>query len=240
LERKGKDDLESWPSECGKYVVRHGMTIDGLNHFREAYPSSSIFREDVFYYIYGLLHSNDYTSIYADNLSKGLPRIPRVSKLSDFWRFSHAGRLLSDLHINYEDCIPYNHVDIEIKGAESADPIYNVKKMKFSKHEGKQDKTTIVYNEYITISGIPLEAYDYIVNGKSALEWVMERQCIRIDKDSRIVNDANLWAKETMNNPSYPLQLLLRIITVSLHTVDIISILPPLQIHTLDLPRRCT
>ena len=92
------------------------------------------------------------------------------------------------------------------------------------------DKSTVIYNEYITVTGIPLEAYDYVVNGKPAIDWVMERQAVNTDKDSGIVNDANLWATETMNNPRYPLELLQRVITVSLETMKIVNNLPKLEI----------
>jgi predicted helicase len=106
--------------------------------------------------------------------------------------------------------------------------------MKFGKTKdatGKSvnDKTTVHYNERITIQNIPLEAYEYVVNGKPALEWVMERQSVTTDKDSGIVNDANLWATETMGNAKYPLELFLRVITVSLETMKIVKSLPSLK-----------
>lgn len=102
--------------------------------------------------------------------------------------------------------------------------------MKFAGKRPKLDKTTVNYNSNITISGIPLEAYDYIVNGKPALEWVMERQCVKTDKASGIVNDANLYAIETVGDPAYPLKLFQRIITVSLETMKIVRSLPKLDI----------
>ena len=92
------------------------------------------------------------------------------------------------------------------------------------------DKTTVIYNEFITLTNIPLAAYDYIVNGKPALEWVMERQSVTTDKGSGITNDANLWATETMQNPKYPLELFLRVVTVSLETMKIVNGLPGLDI----------
>jgi len=88
--------------------------------------------------------------------------------------------------------------------------------------------TTLHYNGKITVTGIPLEAYEYVVNGKPALDWVVERQCVKTDKDSGIVNDANDWALETMHNPRYPLELFLRVITVSLETLKIVNALPTL------------
>ena len=107
---------------------------------------------------------------------------------------------------------------------------YRVEQMKFGKKGKQVDKSTVIYNHNITITGIPLEAYDYVVNGKPALEWVMERQAVTTHKDSGIVNDANLWAIETMNDAAYPLHLFQRIITVSLETLKIVKALPRLDI----------
>jgi len=102
--------------------------------------------------------------------------------------------------------------------------------MRFGGTRGREDRTTVIYNEHITIKSIPLEAYEYVVNGKPALEWVMERQCVKVDKDSGIVNDANDYAIETMNYPAYPLELFQRVITVSLETMKIVKSLPPLDL----------
>ena len=107
------------------------------------------------------------------------------------------------------------------------DDDYRVTQMKFA---SKADKTRVVYNHKITMTGIPLEAYDYVVNGKPALEWVMERQAVTTHKDSGIVNDANLWATETMGHARYPLELFQRVITVSLETMEIVRALPKLDI----------
>ena len=107
---------------------------------------------------------------------------------------------------------------------------FKVEKMKFAKVGFDPDKTKVIYNSKITIENIPLEAYDYVVNGKPAIEWVMERQGVSTHKESGIVNDANLWAIETMNNARYPLDLLLRVITVSLETMKIVRALPKLEI----------
>lgn len=206
---------------------RDAITDEGLKHFTDAYPSQFINKEDIFYYVYGLLHSPEYREQYADNLSKELPRIPRVKTYDDFWAFSKAGRDLANLHLNYETITPYGGAKVTIKGLETS-ATYRVTKMKFGK--GK-DKTTVIYNDFITIEGIPLEAYEYVVNGKAALDWVMERQVVKTDKDSGIVNDANDWANETMNNPKYPLELFLRVITVSLETQKIVNALPALTIY---------
>ena len=206
---------------------RDAITDAGLSHFHEAYPGEQISKEDLFYYVYGILHSPDYREIFADNLSKELPRIPAVKKAADFWAYSQAGRALADLHLNYETVKPYP-LNIEAKGPlTNAD--YRVEKMKFAK---KGDKTTVIYNHRVTLKGIPEAAWDYVVNGKAALDWVMERQAVRTDKASGIVNDANDWAVETMGNPKYPLELFQRVVTVSLETQKIVKALPRLDIAT--------
>lgn len=216
------------------YTRKDAITDAGLKHFTDAYPTQTISKEDLFYYVYGLLHSPDYRTKYADNLSKELPRIPKVATAADFWAFSKAGRTLADLHINYETqaMYPVEYVGggLLLDTLEAKD--FRVEKMKFakssSKAAGKDDKTSIIYNSKITIKGIPLEAYEYVVNGKPAIEWVMERYGVSTHKDSGIVNDANAWGLETANNPRYPLELLLRVITVSLETMKIVNGLPRL------------
>ncbi len=206
---------------------REALTDEGLTHFQVAYPGESINKEDVFYYVYGLLHSPDYRERYADNLSKELPRIPRVKTAAEFWAFSQAGRKLADLHLNYETVEKYP-LKIVGGGLLLTDADYRVEKMRYGKNGKEKDLTTLIYNDKITVTGIPLEAYEYVVNGKSALDWVVERQCVKTDKDSGIVNDANDWAIETMNNPRYPLELFQRVVTVSLKTMKIVNSLPAL------------
>lgn len=214
------------PTAVGdRYQRREAITDKGLDHFQAAYPGQKIGKEDIFYYVYGLLHSPDYRQRFADNLSKELPRIPCVKKTADFWAFAEAGRILADLHVDYENALPY---PATITG-EGDGVSYRVEKMRYGGKGGK-DKSTLHYNDRITVTGIPLEAYEYVVNGKPALDWVVERQCVKTDKDSGIVNDANDWAVETMGNPRYPLELFLRIITVSLETMKIVKALPPLDI----------
>ena len=226
--------------ETDNYTRRDGISAAGLAHFQKAYPAkgagATITKEDLFYYIYGLLHSADYRSRYADNLGKELPRIPAVKTFADFMAFSKAGRELAHWHLDYETvaCYPGATLDTgKVNLSALPDEAFRVTKMKFAKTKdasGKSvnDKTTVIYNERIIIKNIPLAAYEYVVNGKPALEWVMERQAVTTDKDSGIVNDANLWATETMGNARYPLELFLRVITVSLETMKIVKALPPL------------
>lgn len=218
-------DMFAAPTANTRRTRRDAITDAGLAHFQESYPGEAINKEDLFYYVYGLLHSPDYRERYADNLSKELPRIPRVKTATDFWAFSQAGRALADLHLNYETVEPYP-LTIDAKGP-LTDADYRVEKMKFAK---KGDKSTVIYNGKITLRDIPEAAWDYVVNGKAALDWVMERQCVKTDKDSGIVNDANDWATETMGNPKYPLELFQRVVTVSVETMKIVQALPRLDI----------
>ncbi|QKE37994.1 MAG: type ISP restriction/modification enzyme [Ferrovum myxofaciens] len=207
---------------------RYALTDEGLAHFETAYPGEAISKEDVFYYIYGLLHSPDYRAKYADNLAKELPRIPCVPGAEKFWAFCEAGRQLADLHLNYETVEPYP-LSLTVHGnVPLTDADYRVVKMRYGKTGKEKDLTTIHYNDRITISEIPLEAYEYIVNGKPALDWVVERQCLKTDKDSGIVSDANDWAVETMKNPRYPLELVQRVARVSLETDKIVKTLDQL------------
>ncbi|WP_292929444.1 type ISP restriction/modification enzyme [Nitrosomonas sp.] len=239
----------------GGYVRRDAITDAGLAHFQQAYPHETIGKEDIFYYVYGLLHSKDYRSRYADNLSKELPRMPCVKTAADFWAFSKAGRALAELHLNYETVPMYPSatvlsadgkainlgdsrlLDSRLRGNDESmcrsseqESFWRVEKMKVPKTDGQKDLTRLIYNAHISVSGIPPEAYDYVVNGKAALDWVIERQCVKTDKDSGIVNDANDWAIETMGNPRYPLELFLRVVTVSLETMKIVNNLPALEI----------
>jgi predicted helicase len=167
------------------FEKQDGVTDAGLKHFQDAYPGETITKEDLFYYVYGLLHSEDYRAKYADNLSKELPRIPRVKTAADFWAFSRAGRTLGDLHVNYETVEPYpvtiKQGNLLLADTKNPEALYRVTKWAFGKSGKDKDKTTVIYNANITMQDIPLEAYDYVVNGKPALEWVMERQVVKTD-----------------------------------------------------------
>ena len=216
--------------------IPSGFSSEALPHFQSAYPEKPITEDDLFYYIYGILHSEDYRTRYANNLMKELPRIPRVATYEQFLAFSKAGRDLAKLHVHFEEVTPYAGVTLEY--AKSGQPSYRVKQMKWGKIAGKtgnaaKDKTTLIYNDWITVKNIPLEAQEYIVNKKSALDWVVERACVSIDKASGIVNDFNDYAAK-MENERYPLDLFLRVITVSLETMKIVIALPKLEIHPLD------
>lgn len=201
---------------------------DAFKDFQKAYPHETINQEDVFYYVYGLLHSQEYQDKFADNLAKEFPRIPCVKESQDFWRFSDAGRKLSDIHLNYERVDMYPAEVVASENLSLAD--YRVEKMSYARSGKSKDLTTVHYNEKIMVKEIPIDAYDYIVAGKPALDWVMDRQRYKLHAESGIANDANDWAIETMENPKYPLELFLRMITVSLETMKIVRGLPKLDI----------
>ena len=207
-----------------------GITDFAINYFIDFYEQKSIEKEDVFFYIYAILHSKDYRSLFKNNLLKELPRIPPVSSYQDFKNFSKLGRELSNMHVNFERVDPYP-VKI-IKNSELMNEIennkefYKVEKMRF---KDKFDKSVIKYNRNITVENIPLKSYEYLVNGKSAIEWVMDQQQISIDQKSGIMNNANDYANETIGSPSYPLDLLRKVINISIKTQEIIDSFPKLK-----------
>lgn len=206
-----------------KYIRHDGITDFIHQQAKEKY-GHKVTKEDIFYYVYGILHSEDYRTKFAADLKKMLPRIPLVDKTDDFWAFSNAGRDLAKLHLNYEDQAPLSSV--KVYGEESGN--FKVTKMKF---KCKEDKSEIIYNDSIKVSNIPIEAYEYIVNGKSAIEWLIERYQKTIDNGkngSMIKNDPNDWAEEH-NQPRYILDLLLSVISLSVATVKIVKSLPKLE-----------
>ena len=208
-----------------------------VEHFKAAYPeeAAAIDVDAIFYYIYGILHSPDYRSTYASNLQKELPRIPRVATYTDFKAFEEAGRKLAKLHVGYESVEPYSGCTFSYaKGVSSDNVDYKIDKLKYGKFKGRKgdDKTVIIYNKELTIRNIPLEAQEYVVAAQSALDWVVKRCCVEVNK-AGIVENYNDYAAE-MGDERYILNLILRVITVSLETVKIVKSLPPLTIHKLD------
>ena len=218
------------------YIRRDGISDFILEQARERY-GKTVTKEDIFYYVYGFLHSPEYRLTFANDLKKMLPRLPLVEVVKDFWAFSKAGRALAELHLNYEDqgsapfvVVQYGNLNMKdtLKQAGKTEKDYfnfSVDKMRFPK---KDQKDTIIYNHQITIENIPAKAYEYVVNGKSAIEWIMERYQITTHKESGIKNDPNDWAKE-QGKPRYILDLLLSIINVSVQTVDIVNDLPKVK-----------
>jgi predicted helicase len=210
-----------------EYVKKDGVSDFILGEANKRY-GKNVAKEDIFYYVYGFLHSPEYRDLFADDLRKMLPRLPLVDDVRDFWAFSKAGRKLADLHIKYESVAPHPTARVilpEIQFQMDAYEFYSVEKMRFPK---KDQKDTILYNSRIRIESIPAKAYEYVVNGKSAIEWIMERYQVTVHKESGIKNDPNDWSRE-VEKPSYILDLLLSIINVSVQTVDVIAGLPKVK-----------
>lgn len=203
-----------------KYIRRDAISDFILERAIKQY-GKNVTKEDIFYYVYGFLHSPEYRETFANDLKKMLPRLPLIEDVRDFWSFSKAGRKLADLHLNYETVAP--HPDVKVSGDDGHS--YLVEKMRFPQ-KGRKD--TIVYNSKIIVSDIPEKAYEYVVNGKSAIEWIMERYQITTHKESGITNNPNDWATE-VGNPRYILDLLLSIINVSVQTVDLVNSLPKVK-----------
>ncbi|MBM6942627.1 DEAD/DEAH box helicase [Collinsella intestinalis] len=217
------------------YDRHDAITDEALSVFREAYPHAFMGRykkdggielnkEDIFYYVYGVLHSPEYRTRFASNLKKELPRIPLAE---DFAAFSRAGRALAELHLNYEVVEPWAEIE---EDGDAANPGRTVK-MKFGKCKKTEDNpkgvdhTVLHVSEGMTLRNIPERAYAYAVNGRSAIEWLMDRYQVRTDKASGIVNDPNDYS----DDPRYIVDLVKRVVTVSMETMEIIHMLPPLR-----------
>ena len=218
-------------SDSNELNISHGVSDFIFSKFKEKYSNKKISKDDIFYYIYALLHSQDYLKKYEINLSKDLPNIPILKKHEDFKLYSNSGRQLAKLHTNYDEEEKYP-LEIIISKKEKYDnlKLFRVEKMKYYSKNQKKDLSTIIYNKFITLKNIPLEAYDYIIYGKPAIDWVIDRQSNRIDQKSGIYNDANDFSNEYFKNPKNSIELLQKVINVSLKTIKIIKDLPKLNI----------
>ena len=196
--------------------------------------------DDVFYYVYGILHSPGFRSTFESSLKKEKPRIPLVEGRAVFDAFAAAGRDLCDLHVGYETVEPYPLTE---EWADGADPaatpdllLVGASKMSYAKAavpgtgHGKRDldRSRLRYNDYLTLSGIPPAAHEYVLGTRSGIDWIIDRYYIKTDKASGIVNDANQWGLER-GDPRYIVDLIKRVVTVSVRTVQIVDGLPSLE-----------
>ena len=222
-------------AESSDYTRHDAVTDEALSVFRAAYPHAfpgrykkdggeDLSKEDIFFYVYGILHSPEYRERFAANLKKELPRIPLAE---DFRAFSEAGRKLAGLHLNYENVEPWGGI---VEDGDSVDP-GRTEKMTFGKckkdeeHPDGRDMTVLHVAQNLTLRNIPLEAYDYVVNGRSAIGWLMDRYQVRCDKASGIVNDPNDYS----DDPRYIVDLVESVVTVSIETMNVVRLLPPLH-----------
>ena len=221
FEKNDREALSLFDNDPAEYTRRSAITDFIVNRAREVYGPKTT-SEDVFYYVYGILHSSEYRKRFSADLTKALPRIPFDLSTQDFKSFVKAGRKLAELHLNYETgplC-----EQLIITGDDDPNKL-KVTKMRFS---SKENKGTILFNESVKIENIPMVAYDYVVNGKSAVEWIMERYAVTKNSDSGIVNDPNLWS----DNPRYILDLVSRVIQMSVETQKIVVGLPKLDFNS--------
>ena len=220
-----------------RYVRHDAITDEALRVFRDAYPlafaarpktkgGTGVSKEDVFWYVYGILHSPEYRERFSANLQKELPRVPLAA---DFEAFCAAGRALGELHLGYESVEPWPNLEVcgVLPGADPG----RVEKLKWGKRRNPEtgkleaDKTVLVYNKQVSVRNIPEGANDYVVNGRSPLEWMIDRYQVKTDKATGIKNDPN----EYSDDPRYILDLICRLVTVSVKTNEIVAGLPKIR-----------
>jgi predicted helicase len=192
---------------------QENITDWALEAFRSHYDDSGISKWDIFHYVYAVLHHPEYREKYEANLKRELPRIPFTP---DFREFAEAGQKLAELHVNYEDQKEY---PLEVIENPDLPLDWRVEKMKLSK-----DKTQIVYNDFLTLAGIPPETFEYRLGNRSALDWTIDQYRVKVDKRSGIVNDPNRH-----DDPEYIVRVIGQVITVSLETMKVVKRLPELD-----------
>ena len=212
-------DVDEWG-----YRRVDNITDGILALYRDMF-GSHVTKDDIFHYVYGVLHSEQYRTTFAADLKRMLPRIPLAGSTADFEAFTEAGRRLSAMHVNYETVEPY---PLHEQGPLGGDPwqVYRVEKLRWA---DKSTKKAIIYNSYVTIGDIPADAHRYMLGSRSALEWIIDRYQVKTDKASGIVNDPNHWCRES-DNPRYIVDLIKRVTRVSVETMKIVDSLPELPL----------
>ncbi len=214
LDFSNADDVDQWG-----YRRVDNITDGMLALYRKAIDGQ-VTKDDIFYYVYSVLHDPDYRTRYAADLKKMLPHIPTPETAERFNHVADIGRQLADLHVNYEAAEPYP-LDVQLKPG--ADPenreTWRVDKMRW---KSKTDKSAIIYNGSVTIAGIPDEAHNYLLGSRTALEWIIDRYQVKTDKASGIVNDPNDWCDEH-DDPTYIVDLIKKVTTVSVRTVELVA-----------------
>ena len=201
--------------------MRHDEVSDWIQRRAERQYGTAGTKEEIFYYVYGFLHQPSYQKTFANDLNKSLPRIPLVERYEDFKKTSDIGRQLAALHLNYENLEPYELEEV----GDFSDT--RITKMKFAGKRGKEDRSVLIVNQTLTLRGIPELAYRYQVNGRSPIEWAVN-YCyqVSVDDKSGIVNDSNLWAPD---NPRYIPDLIKRLVTLSVESLNLINELPTFE-----------
>lgn len=213
------DAIDEWG-----YRRVDNITDQALKAYRDAF-GAQVSKDDIFYYVYAVLHSPQYRTAFAADLKRMLPRIPLAASRDDFERFVDAGTRLIDLHVNYESVDPYPLVEHHTEGVPEG-VLYRVEKMRW---KDKTAKKTLIYNAHVTLDDIPVVASEYMLGSRSALEWIIDRYRVKTDKASGILNDPNQWATEH-DDPRYILDLVKRVTRVSVDTMAVVETLPGLPL----------
>lgn len=196
------------------YIKHEAISDFILLEFRKI-AGPRVQKEDIFHYVYGALHNPDYRAKFAADLKKQLPRLPLPKDRKEFEKVEGIGRKLANLHLHYEEIDPWPLDEVG-----SLD--YHVTKMAWAKDGKDVRKDMLVVNEHLTLAGIPAEAHQYVVNGRTPLEWLIDRYQIRTDADSGIVNDPNKWGEEH-DYPQYIVELAKRLVRLSVETVNLVA-----------------
>ena len=213
------DDADLFPEDRELERIDN-ITDTALRRFRIEYSDRSITKDAIFDYVYGVLHSPHYREHFANDLAKGLPRIPFAP---DFRAFADAGAVLAELHLRYEDeDFPEHPLDVVSSTGHQLRPDYfrlGKRRMRFA---DKKVRDTLIVNDRVRLSGIPPEAHRYVVNGRTPLEWLMFYYHVKTDNRSGIVNDANGW----FDDPRDLVTAIKRIVYLSVETARIVDGLP--------------
>ncbi len=217
-------DVDEWG-----YRRVDNITDATLATYRDKF-GEQVSKDDIFYYVYGVLHSEQYRRTFAADLKRMVPRVPLAASPSDFAAFAEAGRKLADLHVNYETVEPYPLAEqaplVSSTSGPGAWETFRVEKLRWA---DKSTKKAIIYNRQVTLGDIPAEAHRYMLGSRSALEWLIDRYQVKTDKDSGIVNDPNDWCREH-GDPRYIVELVKRVTRVSVETMRIVDALPDLPL----------
>ena len=217
---------QSSDAENSEFKQVSNINPEALAQFRDRYDNPVITDDDLFYYTYGMLHCQQWREAFVDDLAKVPVRIPMVGTTDEFCAFVTAGQELADMHVNYETVEPYPLKEIHALGWDADAPnAYRVEKMAYAGRRPNLDPTRIIYNAGVTLADIPEHAHEYRLGSRSALDWLIDRYQVRTDKKSGIVNDPNDWAAEH-GNQRYILDLVKRVTTVSVRTMEIVRNLP--------------
>lgn len=211
-----KDNVMELPGlEKQSGYIRHDAISDFILLEIRKIAGPRVQKEDIFHYVYGALHDPDYRAKFAADLKKQIPRLPLPKDRKAFEKVESIGRKLANLHLHYEEIEPWALDEIGTLD-------YHVTKMAWAKDGKAVRKDMLVVNEHLTLAGIPAEAHRYVVNGRTPLDWLIDRYQMRTDSESGIVNDPNKWGEEH-DYPPYVVELAKRLVSLSVETVELIG-----------------